>query len=184
MCPSPPWYTRKGQRADRNGKCVAGTGGLGVAHAGWCESVLSVLPRPVFPPSSPAFAPRRASRVVSDAWAHVPPPFYPPPTPPIRFLNSSFSPHLPPPLSSSSPPLPLPLLRGVLRSPALLYFERSFFLILRPPVAGPFPPSSPKPPRPQGMIRHPNELLSSTRLQNRCELTQGTIPPLSTPSLA
>jgi hypothetical protein len=34
------------------------------------------------------------------------------------------------------------------------------------------------------MIRLPNELLSSTRLQNRCELTQGTIPSPSTSTLA
>lgn len=39
-------------------------------------------------------------------------------------------------------------------------------------------------PPPQGMIRHPNELLSSTRLQNRCELTQGTIPSPSISLLA
>ena len=36
----------------------------------------------------------------------------------------------------------------------------------------------------QGMIRYPNDFLSSSRLQHRCELTQGTIPPISTPSLA
>jgi hypothetical protein len=33
--------------------------------------------------------------------------------------------------------------------------------------------------RAQGMIRHQLEFLSSARLQNRCEATNGTIPRLS-----
>jgi hypothetical protein len=35
----------------------------------------------------------------------------------------------------------------------------------------------------QGMIRHQLDFLSSTRLQNRSELTKGTIPQSSSPLL-
>lgn len=82
--------------------------------------------------------------------------------------------------SSSFPsllPLPFPHLIAV-DHPALLFLTAFASLIF--PTCGWTPlsqytllPFSPA----QGMIRHPNELLSSTRLQNRCELTQGTIPP-------
>lgn len=113
---------------------------------------------------------------LSPLFLSFPPTFSPPP-----FQHTLIYPPHPSPRGVSSgslliEPSPLTLVSSRLIEKKEFILGLSF-LPNGPPVAGPSPQFYHLivPPA-QGMIRLQSELLSSSRLQNRCELTQGTIP--------
>lgn len=161
-----------------------------------CVCVSCSLPSLVASPLTPHFP--RISRIPRFLLIH------------FLFLPPSSSSSPPPTFNTTSQPLfyqrCFNASRFLFRAFLILFFD-SYYLVHRalppspahPPVAGiplshlaPTKPQThhplsilvlPSDPPLQGMIRLPNELLSSTRLQNRCELTQGTIPSPSTSTL-